>query len=107
MMAAPEGAHTMDDEDNARMDELIRTSSVELDDGMLAELAAFGVVRDTHEGEVLYEAGAVDPEFFVVLEGEAVVTTRATDGGADIVIVSHGPRRFLGELNLLTGQRAL
>jgi thioredoxin reductase (NADPH) len=72
-----------------------------LDAGELAVLAAFGDVRAVEAGDVLYRAGAPSTDFFVVLAGEVEVL-RAGDGGE--VIVVHGPGRFLGELNLLTGQ---
>jgi thioredoxin reductase (NADPH) len=52
----------------------------------------------------LYRAGAPTRDFFVVLEGEVEIV-RLGDAG-ELVIATHGPHRFLGELNLLTGQRA-
>jgi len=69
----------------------------------LAELAPFGTERAVAAGEVLYRAGDESYNFFVVLEGEVEIV-RADEAG-DTVIVVHGPGRFLGELNLLTGQR--
>ncbi|MDX6410109.1 MAG: thioredoxin reductase, partial [Gaiellaceae bacterium] len=69
--------------------------------GDLAVLASFGEVRSVRGGEVLYSAGDPATDFFVVLDGEVEVV-RAGDGGE--VIVVHGPGRFLGELNLFTGQ---
>jgi len=75
-----------------------------LDEALLAELETFGQVREVARGDVLYRAGAPTPDFFVVLEGEVEIV-RLDDRGADVV-ATHGPHRFLGELNLLTGQRA-
>ena len=66
-------------------------------------LEAYGERRHTHTGDVLYRAGDANCEFFVVIiEGTAASVVR--DGDEDRVIGVHGPGRFLGELNLLTGQ---
>jgi thioredoxin reductase (NADPH) len=74
-----------------------------LDDAALAELARFGVERTVERGEVLYEAGTEAQSFFVVLDGEVEIVRRTPSG--DVVVATHPPRRFLGEMNLLTGQR--
>jgi thioredoxin reductase (NADPH) len=79
-------------------------ASVALSDAQLAELASFGTEREVASGEVLYRAGAEGYDFFVVLEGEIEVVRREATG--DVSVARHGPGRFLGELNLLTGQRA-
>jgi thioredoxin reductase (NADPH) len=69
----------------------------------LAELAPFGVERDVAAGEVLYRAGAETYDLFVILEGAAEIYRPGNDG--DVVVATHGAGRFLGELNMLTGQR--
>ncbi len=69
----------------------------------LAEIAAFGSERQTAAGELLFEAGEASYDLFVVLEGEVEVVR--TDGAEAIVIVAYGRSGFVGELNLLTGQR--
>ncbi len=76
-----------------------------LDAEQLAELASFGTERAVTGGQLLFRAGEDEPGFFVVLDGEVDIVRH--DREADIVIVTHGPGRFLGELSLLTGQRAL
>jgi thioredoxin reductase (NADPH) len=78
-------------------------SATELDDAMLADVAPFGHEQSVALGEVLYRAGDDVQPFFVILEGEVEVVRREDSG--DVVIATHGPRRFLGELNMLTGQR--
>jgi thioredoxin reductase (NADPH) len=78
---------------------------VDLDDSAISALQPFGVEREMSGGEVLYAAGAHDPPFIVVLEGETEIVRGTSEG--DVVVVTHGARRFLGELNLLTGARAL
>ena len=75
-----------------------------LDAPMLEELEAYGEVREIARGDVLYRAGEPTSEFFVVVEGEVEIV-RISDAG-EVVVATHGARRFLGELNLLTGQRA-
>jgi thioredoxin reductase (NADPH) len=77
--------------------------AVVLDDRALAELARYGTERVTAAGEVLYRPGDGAYDFIVILEGEVEIVREDHDG--DHLIVVHGAGRFLGELNLLTGQR--
>src|SRR3954447_25997626 len=77
---------------------------VELRDDQLAELAPYGTERAVEPGDVLYESGASDYDFYVVLEGEVEIVRFGPDG--DGAIATHHARSFLGELNMLTGQRA-
>ena len=79
-----------------------------LDDRTIAELEAVGEVRAVGAGEILYPAGAPTPDFFVVLEGavEIVREDVREDEAGEVVVATHTERNFLGELNLLTGQRA-
>ena len=69
----------------------------------MAALDAIGTRRRITRGEFLYRAGDVRYDFFVVVAGE--VEAFVSDNGADRVVARHGPGRFLGELNLLTGLR--
>jgi thioredoxin reductase (NADPH) len=69
----------------------------------LAEAAPFGSERRVAVGDLLFEAGAASYELFVVLEGEVEVVR--LDGPDATVIAAYGPGGFVGELNLLTGQR--
>jgi thioredoxin reductase (NADPH) len=74
-----------------------------LDPSSLTELAAFGDEQRVDAGDILYQAGDDSYDFFVVLEGRAEVIRR--DLESEDIIASFGPAGFLGELNLLTGQR--
>lgn len=74
------------------------------DDAQLAQVATFGSERDVAAGEYLYRAGDDRPPFIVMLEGEAEVV-RSHEGVVSVV-TTRGAGGFLGELNLLTGQRA-
>jgi thioredoxin reductase (NADPH) len=74
-----------------------------LDAGALAELAEFGEERVVAAGELLFEAGDRSYDFMVILEGEVEILRSEFD--RERLIVVHGTGRFIGELNLLTGQR--
>jgi thioredoxin reductase (NADPH) len=76
-----------------------RLSELQID-----ELARYGNLRVTQAAEVLYQAGDVDCGIIVVLSGlVAVIDPNKPDDPIGL----HGPRRFVGELGLLTGQVAL
>jgi thioredoxin reductase (NADPH) len=75
-----------------------------LDAGELAVLEALGTTRPTAAGEYLYREGDATYDFFVVLSGLVEIVARID--GEERIITSHGRGRFIGELNLLTGQRA-
>ena len=66
-------------------------------------MAEFGEEREVASGEVLFRAGAEVWDWFVVLSGEIQITT---DDDARDVIVTYTAGQFIGELGLLTGQRA-
>jgi thioredoxin reductase (NADPH) len=67
-------------------------------------LEAHGERRRVRQGEVIYREGDERCDFYVVLEGQVAILEGY--GGAVRVVAVHGPRRFLGELGLLTGQAA-
>ena len=74
-----------------------------LGDDELATLEAEGVRQVTQRGDVLFREGDEGYDFFVVVSGKVAVV--AGSGRPDErVIAVHGPRRFLGELNLLSGE---
>ena len=75
-----------------------------LDAEALAELAPFGEERVVEAGDVLYRAGAESYDFFVVLEGTVDIVRPDLEG--ETLVTTHTAGRFLGELNMLTGQRA-
>src|ERR1051326_6843392 len=69
----------------------------------LSVLAGFGQRRPVAVGDVLYAEGDAAYDFYVVLSG--LVEVAGAFGGGDLALALHGAGRFLGELNLLTGQR--
>jgi thioredoxin reductase (NADPH) len=73
-----------------------------LSEAQIEALAAHGYRRGTQPGEVLFREGDPSCDFFVVLAGKVAIV--AGYGGDERVISVHGPGRFLGELNLLTGE---
>ena len=81
-----------------------RPASPALSRADLAALAPYGTERPMEAGEVLFRAGDSHIPFMVVIEGEVEITR--SDGAGDQVLVTHGAHAFLGELAMLTGQRA-
>ena len=72
-----------------------------LDSRQRARLRAAGEVRSVQPGEVLFREGDAGYDFFVVESGAVAIVQGF--GAENRVIAIHGPHRFLGELNLLTG----
>ncbi|MFM8237975.1 MAG: FAD-dependent oxidoreductase [Actinomycetota bacterium] len=69
----------------------------------IEHLLAIGDVRETEAGEALFTAGVETSEFFVVLDGTVDILGA---GDADVTLITtHVAGQFLGELNLLIGQR--
>jgi thioredoxin reductase (NADPH) len=73
-----------------------------LNERHMATLAAEGVRRSTERGELLFREGDPTCNFFVIAEGMVAIVEGY--GCEDQVIGVHGPGRFLGELNILTGE---
>ena len=74
-----------------------------LDATDVALIAQFGTRRQVEAGEYLYREGDVTYDFFVVDHGETEIIVNVD--GAERVLARHGPGRFLGELNMLSGLR--
>jgi thioredoxin reductase (NADPH) len=74
-----------------------------LTDEQLATLNSYGTTEKTSIGQVLATAGDLTYDLMVVLEG-AVECSDIHDGRRRPLLV-HGPRDFIAELDLLTGQR--
>jgi thioredoxin reductase (NADPH) len=71
----------------------------------IQQIAAHGRRRTLTRGEVLVEPGDKAVPFFLVLHGEIQVLRPS--GGAETLIVTHGPGQFSGEGNMITGRRSL
>src|ERR671933_802511 len=74
-------------------------ASPRLSTSQLAALAALGAERTADVGDVLYRVGDRTYPFVAIVEGEVAILDAA---GQEIV--RHGRSRFLGEMNLLSGQ---
>ncbi len=74
-----------------------------LSDDAIAALAEQGTRRPTTEGKLLFAEGDASYDFFVVLSGTVEIVQELDRPGQRTIGV-HGERRFLGELNLLTGE---
>jgi thioredoxin reductase (NADPH) len=68
-------------------------------------VAAQGQLRTVQPGEVLVEQGESAGRFFVVVSGELEVV--GPTGDAETLIAVYGPGQFTGEVNMLSGRRAL
>jgi thioredoxin reductase (NADPH) len=80
--------------------ELSGEASSDLAPEEIARLEPLGTRRPIVEGEYLYQAGDTTYDFYVVLSGLVEVVL-----GDGEVLALHGPGRFLGELNMITGMR--
>lgn len=73
-----------------------------LADDQIAFLMRYGEARKVEAGQVLFSEGDRSYDFIVILEGEVEIVDKF-EGEARTIAV-HGARRFLGEMNMLTGQ---
>jgi len=76
-----------------------------LNEAQIARIATHGRSRKVERGEVLVKAGARNASFFVVVSGHLEIV-RLSDG-VETVIVTHKPGQVSGELNALSGRRAV
>ena len=73
-----------------------------LSDDEIDLLRPYGEVRAVERGDTLFRAGDTAYDFCVMLSGAVDIID--TVGDEERIIVTHGSHKFLGELNLLTGQ---
>jgi thioredoxin reductase (NADPH) len=76
-----------------------------LDAAQLDVLRRYGIEQDVAAGDVLFADGDDTYDLIVVLAGEVRIVERHGQPG-ETVIATYGPSHFLGEIGLLTGQRA-
>lgn len=76
-----------------------------LDAAQLRVLRGYGSERDVAAGDVLFADGDETYDLIVLLEGTADIIDGYGHPGASVV-ASYGPSEFLGEIGMLTGQRA-
>src|ERR671914_542714 len=85
-----------------RMDEIRSTRAPTLSEDQIEILRRYGLTRKTEAGDVLFRAGDTSNDFIVILEG--VVEVIDDFAGEARTIGTFLAGRFLGELNMLTGQ---
>jgi thioredoxin reductase (NADPH) len=71
----------------------------------LSVLGRYGTEEAVEQGEVLFADGDDTYDLIVVLEGEIEIIEHYGHPN-EVVIAGYGPGHFLGEMGLLTGQRA-
>ncbi|MEO8192407.1 MAG: FAD-dependent oxidoreductase [Gemmatimonadales bacterium] len=76
-----------------------------LTDAQIARVADHGRRREIVSGEVLVKAGARNVSFFAVVTGQLEVVRFSN--GVETIITAHRPGQFTGEINILSGRRAL
>jgi thioredoxin reductase (NADPH) len=87
---------------NDRMDQIRSTRAPTLREDQIEILGRYGRTRKTEVGDVLFRAGDTQNDFIVMLEGEVGVVDDFAGEARTIGVFLAG--RFLGELNMLTGQ---
>src|SRR5262245_55893209 len=76
-----------------------------LTSAQINRIAARGHVRPVQTGEVLVEQGDTSVPFFVVITGEVEIVRPF--GAHETLVTVHGSGEFTGEVNMLSGERAL
>ena len=71
----------------------------------LARIGVHGTRRVVEPGEILVEAGDRVVPFFVVTAGKLEVVR--ISGQSETLVAIHGPGQFSGEVNMISGRRAL
>jgi thioredoxin reductase (NADPH) len=84
----------------------LKPGEAELTETDLAVLARVGDTHSVEVGDVLYRPGDDAYDFIVIIDARVDVIG-GVFGGDEVLIVSHGPRDFLGELNMLTDARSV
>lgn len=85
-----------------RIDEIRSVAFPTLTDDQIEYLKRYGEVRETEAEQVLFSEGDRSYDFIVILEGEVEIAENFE--GKRRTIAVHGAGRFLGEMNMLTGQ---
>jgi thioredoxin reductase (NADPH) len=84
------------------MNEIRSTRAPTLREDQIEILKRYGQTRKSEVGDILFRAGDTSNDFIVVLEGEVEVIDDFAGEARTIGVFL--PGRFLGELNMLTGQ---
>jgi thioredoxin reductase (NADPH) len=71
----------------------------------IERIAAVGNRSSTPAGEILFDVGAQNPRFFVVLSGGIEIVQPV--GTTENSIVVHGPGQFSGDIGMLSARRSI
>src|SRR5918997_2477389 len=85
-----------------RTDEIRSTAFPTLTEDQIRYLGRYGEVKKTEAGQVLFREGDTSYDFVVILAGEVEIVDNFAGEARTIAV--HGAGRFLGEMNMLTGQ---
>ena len=77
-----------------------------LDAHALEGLRPLGTVREVEAGEILFRAGDAADDFIVILDGSVEIVRPGVGWSPEEVLTTHVAGGFLGEMNLLTRQKA-
>jgi len=75
-----------------------------LTESQFGRLLSYGTPHPVAVGDTLFAVGDVAYDLVVIEEGLVEIVREATRDAPEAVVARHGAGRFLGELNLLTGQ---
>ncbi len=76
-----------------------------LDDAMIDRIRAYGTECNYSKGDILFERGECEVDFFVVLDGSIEIYEHQSGGTR--VITSHCEKQFTGELDLFNARQIL
>jgi thioredoxin reductase (NADPH) len=76
-----------------------------LDDRQLETLTKYGVEENFRAGDLLFGAGDAARDLIVLLDGKVRAVENHAQPGERVIVI-FGPHQFIGEMRLLTGQRA-
>jgi thioredoxin reductase (NADPH) len=77
----------------------------ELTPAQIDRIASVGKHREIHTGEILFDVGDQNTQFFVVMSGAVDIVRRV--GGREEPVTTHRRGQFTGEINMLSAPRSL
>ena len=79
----------------------------QLEPEQLAQLARYGIPQEVRYRDIVFRPGDAAYDLIVIEAGRIEIVSPAAGEEPEAVVATYGPGRFLGELNLLTGQTSL
>ena len=76
-----------------------------LSDEMIATARRYGTESVVPRGEFAFVEGQLHYDLVVIVDGQFSILSRSIGTDTERVVTTHGSGRFLGELNILTGER--